>query len=288
MIRVVDGAGRPVEGASVSIRDFPSSDRPKPGLTDARGNYEVLGLKPEQVTVVDIIASAPSLGATVEVEPRSAGEASKPLEVQLEPLGSLTGRVRDEDGQPVEGAVVQLYRNIRDRHRSGRSFGLPVETRNELEPDGSYTFKQLIPGASYNTNVEAGGFARSSSAHVNIKAGQESRLDDYRLPSAAREVRGVVVDARGNPAADVTVNYESDHRRALYAPQGSTWFQQTDARGRFHLTGLPRGPVRLMVYRRPSESDRSIRDIKRIDVPQGEDGVRIELPDPNSRLRGIE
>ena len=43
-----------------------------------------------------------------------------------------------------------------------------------------------------------------------------------------------------------------------------------------------------MVYRRPEGAERSIQNIKYVDVPPGQAEVRIELPDPNDRLRGID
>jgi hypothetical protein len=43
-----------------------------------------------------------------------------------------------------------------------------------------------------------------------------------------------------------------------------------------------------MVFRRPSEADRQIQGIKYAEVRGGETDARIELPDANHRLRGIE
>jgi hypothetical protein len=43
-----------------------------------------------------------------------------------------------------------------------------------------------------------------------------------------------------------------------------------------------------MVYRRPQEADRQIRGIKYADVRAGDTNVRIELPDANDRLRGVD
>jgi protocatechuate 3,4-dioxygenase beta subunit len=293
VLRVLDPAGRPVANARVDIRDINRWPRNEPGHTDAQGRFEAVGLAPGQATVFDIIAADAPLGATVEVEAEAAGGQGqgKTVEVPLQPLGSLSGRVLDDEGRPLAGPVIHLYRDVRYRDQSGRSFGLPVETRNDVNADGSYTFDRLIPGATYHSQAEVGGHATASSNHVKIKSGEAARVDDFRLPALGGEVRGVVVDSRGKPVAGVTVGYErTDQTRSMYAPAGAVWFQDTDAAGRFHLTGLPRGhgPIRLMAYRRPEGANRSIRDMKYVDVPPGAADVRIELREANDRLRGID
>jgi hypothetical protein len=197
--------------------------------------------------------------------------------------------VRDEEGRPISGPVVQLFRNVMHPGQSHHSFGTLVDTLNEIAVDGTYTFSKLIPGATYNTRVEVRGHATSTSQHVDIKPGQEVRLDDYLLPVADQEVSGVVVDASGKPLSGAAVSIEQTRQgRALYAPSGAVWFQDTDESGRFHLTGLPRGEIRLMAYRRPDAADRAIHNLKYADVSPGQTDVRIELPDSNDRLRGIE
>ena len=104
-----------------------------------------------------------------------------------------------------------------------------------------------------------------------------------------QHVAGLIVGSKGEPLSGVSISYDRNGRtQAWYAPTGAVWFQDTDPSGRFHLTGLPRGPIRLMAYRRPAEADRSIRNVKYIDVPPGQTELRIELSDPNDRLRGIE
>ena len=67
------------------------------------------------------------------------------LEVLLQPLVSLSGRVLDEDGKPLRRAAVSLFRNVNYPEQSGRSFGVSIATVNEANDDGTYTFKGLIP-----------------------------------------------------------------------------------------------------------------------------------------------
>ena len=166
---------------------------------------------------------------------------------------------------------------------------MSIATVNDVNDDGTYTFTGLIPGATYNTQVEVTGYPHATSEHVRLRPSQSVRLKDFRLPAVDQEVSGVVVDPRGKPLAGITVSYErNDENRALYAPRGGTWFQDTDEAGRFHLTGLPRRPIRLMVYRNPKTPFTQIKGIKYAEARPGQTDVRIVMPDANERLRGID
>jgi hypothetical protein len=185
---------------------------------------------------------------------------------------------------------VSLFRDVKYPSQSGRSFGVSIATPHDVNDDGTYTFNSLIPSATYNAQVELTGYPNASSEHVRVNPGQPARLKDFRLPAVDQEVSGIVVDPRGKPLAGITVNYDrSNDNRGLYAPKGGVWFQDTDAAGRFHLTSLPRQPVKLMIYRNPGGAGgQQIEGIKYADARPGQTDVRIEMPDANDRLRGID
>ena len=290
VLRVVDAQGQPLAGARVDIRDPNRPFDAAPGRTDTEGRFTVAGISSDQSTVVDVIDAKESLGATIEIPDADSGDANRPeLEVRLEPLVSVTGRVLDDEGKPLGNAVVSLFRNVNYPGQSGRSFGVSIDRRNEINKDGTYVFQRLIAGATYNTQVEVSGHPNANSNHVTVKAGESTRLQDFRLPVADQQLKGVVVDTRGKPLVAVMVSYQHfEQSTAFYAPSGGVWFHETDDAGRFHLTALPRGPIKLMVYRRPQEADRQIQGIKYVDVRPGERDVRIELPDANDRLRGVD
>jgi RNA polymerase sigma factor (sigma-70 family) len=287
-LRVVDPEGRPLPDAQVDIRDLNRGFNQKPGRSDAEGRFAVAGLESGRETVVDIVEAGRKLGATVEVTDQGPA-AGAVVEVRLQPLVAISGRVLDEDGKPLAGALARLYRDVAYPGQSGRSFGSPVATVDEIGQDGTYSFDTLIPGATYNTHVEARGHATATSRHVTIKPGQPIRLDDFRLPSLDQEVKGTVVDVKGKPVAGISVGYQrADRTQSMYAPNGAVWFMDTDELGRFHLTQLPRGPIRLQAYRHPGGADRTIRDMRYLDVQPGQADVRIEIRDRNDRLRGID
>ena len=287
---MVDANGRPLSNARIDVRDPNRLFNNPPGRSDAQGRYTLSGLAPDQSTVVDIIDAKGSVGATIEVpDAPPAGPKAGELEVRLQPLLALSGRALDADGKPLSGALIHLYRNVNYPGQSGRSFGVPVGTLNKLESDGTYTFNQLIADATYNTQIEVNGYPNATSNHVTVKPGPPTRLNDFRLPAVDQEVSGIIVDPRGKPLAGISVSLERNGPTSnLYAPTGGVWFQDTDEAGRFHLTSLPRGPIRLMVYRNPSRPDQQIEGIKYADTHAGDANVRIELPDVNDRLRGVD
>ena len=231
-----------VADAEIDVRDpnrtlFDGS----PGRSDAAGRVELCaGSRSSTSTVVDIIAAKRSPGRDGGDPGCRVGGRERPANWRSGSSRSLSlsGRVLDEDGKPIAGPIVHLYRDVIYPGQSGRSFGLPVENLNEIKNDGTYTFDHLIPGATYNTQVEVSGYPNATSDHVTVKPGPPVRLDDFRLPVADQEVSGVVVDARGKPLAGRHGELERKRsRRPRSTPRrGGVWFQDTDGAGRFHLT----------------------------------------------------
>ena len=291
MLRLIDLAGRPVAGAQAIARDSSRMFDTTPVRSDADGKCVVGGLSLEFGTVIDISCVGRSLGATIEIPDSGSGAANnREIEVRLAPLVSLSGRVLDETGKPIDRPTVNLFRNVNYAGASGRSFGALIASLNELKADGTYTFENLIPGASYNTQVECGGYPNATSAHLTLKLDPPFTLADFRLPIADQEASGIVVDPRGKPLADFVVSYEQANARrtTLYVPSGGVWWQTTGSSGKFHLTSLPRGPIKLMAYRRQDGAGRQIEGIRHVDVTPGQDSIQIAMPDENDRLRGID
>jgi hypothetical protein len=81
--------------------------------------------------------------------------------------------------------------------------------------------------------------------------GDIQNLGKIRLPWSDRQLRGLVLDARGQPIAGAIDGYERDPPRdENHSPSGSRWFHQTSAHGGFRLSGFPRGTIKLIAYRR--------------------------------------
>src|SRR5207248_4687285 len=65
--------------------------------------FAVRGFNPRRPRNLVFTHAGRKLGAFVTV----AGEKKEPLVVKLEPLGSIAGRILDEDGQPAAGMTLR-------------------------------------------------------------------------------------------------------------------------------------------------------------------------------------
>ncbi|HWE40544.1 MAG TPA: sigma-70 family RNA polymerase sigma factor [Isosphaeraceae bacterium] len=268
--RALDPDGKPVAGASVNLlqRGLP---RPAP-TTDADGRFELIGLDPAIDHEIDVVHPARHLAARVRVPDADRINPAK-VDIRLKATASLAARVLDEVGQPLPNAIFELVAIGDVEPRFGNY--VPV-AGTEVAKDGSFTIDGLIPDVDYLLYAKAEGHAKGQSPDIRLKPGERLKLPDFRLPITDREVKGVVVDPRGKPLAGISVSV--DRSNTTIYPSG-TWFMETDADGRFHLDGLPRGPITLMAYRH-SEPGQPIRDIHRVELADGQAEARIEMADP--------
>jgi RNA polymerase sigma factor (sigma-70 family) len=277
VVRAIEGDGRPVEGAEVRLMKAFDFNKVA-GRTDAGGKVELVGLDRSMQYTADITHPSKLIGARLIVPANPAGPT---LEVQLKPLGSATSRVLDESGRPLEGASVMLYTDVEFPEQSGMPVGDVLADR-----DGKFSFDRLIEGVEYYVKIEADGHANATSKRLRVKPGAKADLAEFRVPETNQTLDGFVVDARGNRLPKISVGVQPDHSSG-YTPSGK-FFEETDGKGEFHLNGLPGGELVVMAYRRPEGADRSIKHSVKVKVQAGSKGVRIVLPDPNQRLRGIE
>jgi hypothetical protein len=152
------------------------------------------------------------------------------------PTGRIAGRVLDEHGQPVAGAVMQLYDRGGVRPpRAGKS-GL----------DGTYEFSKLPHGWSYVVAAEFSGYARAF-CQTPVEAGQQLNLDI----ALRKPVRAVIKlrDEAGKPLAGARLR--SLNQRGLngqFRLQAGAElklfdvrFEPSDAEGRLTLPPVPDG-----------------------------------------------
>ncbi len=138
--RVVDGDGRPVEGAFASCSNA-LREAEAQATTDADGRFELTGISPGAECIV--VAYSPDLQTAFALpcDPRVAYEPT----FALMPVGDVTVTVVD-DGAPIPAATARVYG---DRHANlpeGLSLGTqmaPVDAAGKLHVSG------LVPGLQY-------------------------------------------------------------------------------------------------------------------------------------------
>lgn len=239
--RVLDEAGQPIAGARVvwlmdhlipvSYRHALDFTEPQMWSTssDADGRYAFLGVPDTEASRVHVNAIG-FRGREVSIE-----ELKRDPDVRLEPprplFGRVRGRVVDEDGRPVAGAVVSLA---------------PLQTRSDARGDFELSLGMRPPGRDLIATCGAHG-GRLSLEHDPLDSTEPVLL---RL-AAPGAIEGSVLDARGRPVPDARVWLvdpswlgHGDHgpvqaEATLAGREDESWCPVAcDATGRFRLEGL--------------------------------------------------
>lgn len=142
----------PISKVAVSLRSADlQNEESFDGRTDDEGKFTIENVKPgryhaylrrNQYVRSDGGASSLRRNAILDVGP---GQLIDDLVLGLQPAGVITGRVADEDGDPVEGLLVQVLRAIY-LEGSPQLLGAGSSQTNDK---GEYRIYGLPPGAYY-------------------------------------------------------------------------------------------------------------------------------------------
>src|SRR5450755_2568995 len=129
-------SGMPVERAHVSLRRYNNGGWDKYGaLTSADGKFSIMGIPAASYQVtLDRVGYVAPLEVTRTQVGLKAGEKKDNLNLKLVPVGTISGRVLDADGQPVDGLTVQA-------EQGGRSQRIGV-----TDDRGQFRIGGLSPG----------------------------------------------------------------------------------------------------------------------------------------------
>lgn len=200
------------------------------GETDGEGAFLLSGLPAGAYGVVAEAAGFAHARA-------SATAGGPPVEIVMDAGGTISGRVVDAEGRPVEGATVH-GEAAETGSATDRSF---VWGTTGEEGGGRFTIRDAAP-STYVLRVRASGMGEASLTGVKVVAGRTTDVGTVTLARSGT-VTGMVVDADGQgvPGAtvlvvrDATVRYSDD-------PKG-----QTDTSGAFEVRGVRPGRVDVTV-----------------------------------------
>jgi hypothetical protein len=142
-LQVIGPDDRPVAGTRVSSLQHHRSIGGEPV---AGSEFTFLHANPGQAETVVILQTDRSLAACVDLK----GDEPDPVRVALQPAGTVTGRLVDEQGHPrpkVNLAILQHFKTRGDS--TSRERFDPVSTG----PDGRFRIKDLVPGLPYTLQV---------------------------------------------------------------------------------------------------------------------------------------
>lgn len=237
--RVLDALGKPVPGAGVEVLTGASVASARTGRA---GRFRLGGLAPGSYTLcVRQGGSACAVPAPVEV----AAGAPTHVEIRLDDpvtdgTGVIFGVVRNHEGHPLPGALVQIV--------AGPAGGSTV-----AGPEGHYELPGLPPG-TYAVRASLEGYWGQTWDGIRLEADHEVRVDFALRRSGDGEPRfgriaGTVRDHEGHPipGALVEVVEGPTARRA-----------ETDAEGRFVMEEMRTGAYLLRASKagyRPDTED---------------------------------
>ena len=228
--KVTDENGNPVANAPVTVK---VGDQTYTGTTDDDGKFSIpvtpekSGNTPVDVSVGETDNTKPAnktttanvgkQDANLTVDPIKNAEAGKPTNV--------TGKVTDEDGNPVAGAPVTV--KVGDKTYTGNTgedgkFTIPVTP----ETSGSQPV-QVSVGQTATTKPAN----KTSTANVG-QQDAKATVDPITDAKVGKEVpvTGKVTDEQGNPVAGAPVNVTVD---------GKTYTGTTDEDGNYNIPVTP-------------------------------------------------
>ncbi len=188
--------------ASFNVLDFINSVSGWIAKWSAKGGQAVIALPAAAVTVISRIAKKmgekairrASLGveaAEVVLQAQADCDYKEAfaLDDQIhDAYGLLSGRVVDENGEPMDGVFVRLEK--------------APEERVETNSDGEYYFH--LPSASWDLVFSKTGFHTQKNSFT-IHAGIETSVPDVIMDRIFGKIAGVVTDEKGKPLEGVTV-----------------------------------------------------------------------------------
>ncbi|MCK5291330.1 MAG: carboxypeptidase regulatory-like domain-containing protein [Thermoplasmata archaeon] len=146
------------------------------------------------------------------------------LNVSTSPPGTISGSVKDENGDPIENADVELIDNNTQLVDSTTTDSL-----------GFYEFTDVDPG-SYTVKASKTGY-RDDEKSVTL-AGGEDKTQDLELKFGS--IEGVVVDENGDPVPDATVQVLDENGDVVGT-------DTTNSQGRFEIDDLLLGTYTVRI-----------------------------------------
>ena len=166
-VNVVDPEGRPIGGTRVK------------GVTDLHSNFleyeqesptiAIHGLDPSKPRRVIVTHAGRRLIGTVYLKGNEAG----PLTLRLQPWGTITGRVVDDDGQPLKGLEIN---SIDGSDVLGI---LPDDVW--VGSDGRFRVERLVPGLEYGASASNRMVQGELFRGVTVAPGEVKVLGDLKV-----------------------------------------------------------------------------------------------------------
>ncbi len=241
-----DGAPAAGIGVSVSTKGEGQGGGGTASPTDAEGRFRVAGVVPGEALVVHAGDAKGRSGASDPFRLDEGGTAAG-IRVALKPPGSLSGRVRREDGRSAQGATLRLVRGAFDPQQPWNwQWQRKSAQAHPVGAEGEFRIEPLAPG-KYTLLAEAEGAGSITAPALELAESEAKEGVEVVLPED-RPISGKVVDGDRRPVAGaaVTVKEKPKPEMAMYfGGQQEPVEAVTDAEGGFVLHGLGAGDYQV-------------------------------------------
>jgi protocatechuate 3,4-dioxygenase beta subunit len=267
--RVVDDAGHPIAGATVTgesaARAEPIADARTAPVTDADGRWRLAAVAPGTVRFRARDGQhAPGSSAPLNVDGKSALDG---VDIVLSRGGRVAGHVVTHEGRPAPGASVRV----------GERGGPPLaEVRCDAE--GAFDLSGLPRRTVELLAVGPEGSSRTESFDLGARAEETAARLSLDVDAS---IAGIVVKGDGTPVPEAQVSAIAQEGRG--GALRDLPMTVTDGGGRFTLRGLPEGAYRLQAAFAAATS--AARAPSELEVRTGERNARIVI-DPDGGIRG--
>jgi hypothetical protein len=241
--RTLDESGRPLERTAIRVTSL--TDNSQYGATtDAAGRFVITRIPVGNIFIEAVNTAARAQFSVSEIIPFAGATTTRdlvllavdsPKQITIR-RGTLRGRVlRDRPEDPLEGLpVVVYYQGL-----SQEGVGCPLDPGGECAvavgrtaADGSFAFENVVAGALRIHTFDQAAFQEGG---VRVVLAPDGVVDvNVAITGGFGTVRGIVLDADGNPVPNAEVG-------------GGLALTRTDSDGKFLLADVPLGLRRPIV-----------------------------------------
>lgn len=231
---IVHGAsGATVHGAEVEVGTADDIAYTH-AFTAADGSFELRGLAAGEARLAAAHAALGKASLAVRTEAGAVTECTLQLSRGVE----LRGRVLDENGAPVAGALISC---TGEAARSGWSHWMGART----EDDGRFAVGNCPEQGTLTVTVGGEGIEEARRTHVDPAGGELVLRVRRALPASVR-IRGRILDPEGAPIANASTTALRAGANTASGPE----IAYTAEDGSFELGPLPPGPRGVLVRAR--------------------------------------
>ena len=147
----------------------------------------------------------------------------------------IAGRVVDDKGQPIAGAVVSIAMRNLSRGERAEAGAAPEPLTATTGRDGRWSANNLTPGR-YTVAAAARGHLPATIDPLVLGAAEQRTGVDFALRTGGHTLSGTVSDIGGGPIAGALVRATSTGDGNLFHLFRAPFTAMTDADGRYQLT----------------------------------------------------